>query len=74
MIYLDSHVHNGEAVKPSDLQKHIGAPLSDADVVRVLKDQGWQSDRHSISGTQMRCWTKGGEKARQLHEPRRSSF
>jgi hypothetical protein len=74
VIYLDSHVHNGEAVKPSDLQKYIGAPLSDADVKRVLKDQGWQSDRHSISGTQMRCWTKGGEKARQLHEPRRSSF
>jgi hypothetical protein len=74
VIYLDSHVKNGYAVKVSDLQKHIGAPLSDADVVRVLKDQGWQSGRHSISGTQMRCWTKAGEDGLRLHEPKRSSF
>lgn len=73
VIYLDS-LHNGEAVKPSDLQKHIGAPLSDADVKRVLKDQGWQTDRHSISGIQMRCWTKDGEKPNRLHEPKRSSY
>ena len=72
VIYLNEHLHDGDAVKVSDLQKYIGAPLSDNDVKNVLKDQGWQSGRHSIAGTQMRCWTKAGGDGLRLHEPRRS--
>lgn len=74
VIYLHEHLHDGDAVKPTDLQKYIGAPLSDNDVQRVLKEQGWKAGKHSIAGKQMRCWTKGGEKPLRLHEPKRSSF
>jgi hypothetical protein len=42
--------------------------ISDADVKRVLTNQGWEAGRQTISGKQMRCWAKDVEKVFKLYQ------
>ena len=69
VIYLQAKWHKGEGLKVSDLQSLFSPSLSDADVQRVLVDQGYVPGRHTIAGKQMRCWTKDGEAVDELHKP-----
>ena len=69
VIYLQAKLYKGEGLKVSDLQSLFSPSLSDTDVKRVLKEQGFVAGKHSIAGKQMRCWAKVGDVVDSLHKP-----
>lgn len=61
-IWLANNHQKGAGLKVPDLQKMFAPDLSDTDVVRVLKEQGFVKGRATISGIQTRCWFRGDKK------------
>lgn len=75
-MYLLEKYREGEGIKVGDLQRLFSPDLSDTDVIRVLKEEGFKNKKVRITGIegQIRCWCKGDKPVTSLHTPRHNSF